>query len=137
MNFPIYTSMHLVKGEDLNHHGTLYAGRTAEWFVESGFIAAASTTKPENIVCVKIHGMTFSRPIRKGDLVAFNSRIVLTGETKMVSYIEVIVREKVSVNGFITFVHVDLDGKPQPHGLNFVPVSEDEIRLNLEAQQLC
>jgi acyl-CoA hydrolase len=86
---------------------------------------------------VKIHGMTFSRPIRKGDLVAFNSRIVLTGETKMVSYIEVIVREKVSVNGFITFVHVDLDGKPQPHGLNFVPVSEDEIRLNLEAQQLC
>jgi acyl-CoA hydrolase len=137
MEFPKYTSMHLVKGEDLNHHGTLYAGRTAEWFVESGFIAAASQTKPENIVCLKIHGMTFSRPIKKGDLVSFNSRIVLTGETKIVSYIEVIVHEKVAVNGFITFVHVDLDGKPLPHGLNYKPLTEEEIKLNEEAKALC
>ena len=74
MEFPMFTSVHLVKGEDLNHHGTLYAGRTAEWFVESGFIAAASMTKPENIVCLKIHGMTFNRPIRKGELPVFTSR---------------------------------------------------------------
>ena len=33
---------HLVKSEDLNHHRTLYAGRTAEWFVETGFVAAAN-----------------------------------------------------------------------------------------------
>ena len=33
---PIYKTYHLVKSEDLNHHGTLYAGRNAEWFVESG-----------------------------------------------------------------------------------------------------
>ncbi len=25
-----------VKSEDLNHHGTLFAGRTSEWFVETG-----------------------------------------------------------------------------------------------------
>lgn len=25
---------HLIKSEDLNHHGTLFAGRTAEWLVE-------------------------------------------------------------------------------------------------------
>jgi len=31
-------TMRLVKSEDLNHHGTLFAGRTAEWFVESGRI---------------------------------------------------------------------------------------------------
>jgi acyl-CoA hydrolase len=136
MEFPQYTSMHLVKGEDLNHHGTLYAGRTAEWFVESGFIAAASQTKPENIVCLKIHGMTFTRPIRKGDLVAFNSRIVMTGDTKIVAYIEVIVNKKVTVRGFITFVHVDLEGKPLPHGLKYVPVTDEEIALNQEAQAL-
>lgn len=136
MEFPQYTSMHLVKGEDLNHHGTLYAGRTAEWFVESGFIAAASQTKPENIVCLKIHGMTFSRPIRKGDLVAFTSRIVLTGDTKIVSYIEVKVHEKVAVRGFITFVHVDLEGKSQPHGLIYEPKTEEEKALNAEAQTL-
>ena len=136
MEFPKYTSMHLVKGADLNHHGTLYAGRTAEWFVESGFISAASATKPENIVCLKIHGMTFSRPIHKGDLVAFTSRIVLTGDTKLVSYIEVAVSGKIAVKGFITFVHVDLEGKPIPHGLNYVPVTPEEVALNKEAQSL-
>jgi acyl-CoA hydrolase len=136
MEFPLFTSVHLVKGEDLNHHGTLYAGRTAEWFVESGFIAAASMTKPEHIVCLKIHGMTFTRPIRKGELPTFTSRVVLTGETKIVSLIEVRVQGKLAVRGFITFIHVDLEGKPQPHGLNFEPHSEEEKALFAEAEAL-
>jgi len=136
MEFPIYTSVHLVKGEDLNHHGTLYAGRTAEWFVESGFIAAASMTKPENIVCLKIHGMTFSRPIRKGELPVFTSRVVLTGETKIVSLIEVRILGKLAVRGFITFIHVDLEGKSLPHGLNFIPTTLEDIAINEEAKKL-
>lgn len=136
MEFPVFTSVHLVKGEDLNHHGTLYAGRTAEWFVESGFISAASMTKPENIVCLKIHGMTFTRPILKGELPTFTSRVVLTGGTKIVSYIEVSVRGKVAVRGFITFIHVDLEGKPLPHGLDFVPQTVEEKALNEEAKTL-
>ena len=136
MDFPTYTSVHLVKGEDLNHHGTLYAGRTAEWFVESGFIAAASMTKPENIVCLKIHGMTFSHPIRKGELPVFTSRVVLTGETKIVSLIEVRVLGKLAVRGFITFIHVDLEGKSLSHGLNFVPATPEDIALNEEAKKL-
>ncbi len=136
MEFPVFTSVHLVKGEDLNHHGTLYAGRTAEWFVESGFIAAASMTKPENIVCLKIHGMMFSRPIHKGELPVFTSRVVLTGDTKIVSLIEVRVLGKLAVRGFITFIHVDLEGKPLPHGLDFVPHTEIEKALNEEAKAL-
>lgn len=136
MEFPVFTSVHLVKGEDLNHHGTLYAGRTAEWFVESGFIAAASMTKPENIVCLKIHGMTFSRPIRKGELPVFTSRIALTGETKIVSLIEVRVLGKLAVRGFITFIHVDLEGKSLPHGLDFVPHTDEEKAIYEEAKAL-
>jgi acyl-CoA hydrolase len=136
MEFPIFTSVHLVKGEDLNHHGTLYAGRTAEWFVESGFIAAASMTKPENIVCIKIHGMTFSAPIRKGELPVFTSRVVLTGDTKIVSLIEVRVLGKLAVRGFITFIHVDLSGNPLPHGLDFVPLTPEDKTLNDEAKLL-
>lgn len=136
MEFPVFTSVHLVKGEDLNHHGTLYAGRTAEWFVESGFISAAAMTKPENIVCLKIHGMTFTRPIRKGELATFSSRVALTGTSKIISCIEVTVNGELAVRGFMTFIHVDMDGKPQPHGLNFVPQTEEEKALNEEAQKL-
>lgn len=136
MSFPVYTSMHLVKGEDLNHHGTLFAGRTAEWFVESGFISAASTTKPENIVCLKIHGMTFTRPIHKGELAKFTSRIVMTGHTKLVSLIECEVKGVVVVRGFITFVNVDLEGKPLPHGITVVPETEEEKAMVEEAKAL-
>ena len=42
----------LVKSQDLNHHGTLFAGRMAEWFTESCFLAASRLLgRPEDLVC--------------------------------------------------------------------------------------
>jgi acyl-CoA hydrolase len=136
MDVVTYTSSHLVKGEDLNHHGTLYAGRTAEWFVESGFIAAASLTRPENIVCLKIHGMTFSRPVKKGEIISFESKVVHTGKSRIISYIRVKVAGQIVVEGFITFVHVDLDGKPLPHGIQITPTTPEDVELQEKAKGL-
>jgi acyl-CoA hydrolase len=136
MDVVTYTTQHLVKSEDLNHHGTLYAGRTAEWFVESGFIAAATLTKPENIVCLKIHGMTFTRPVKRGELVAFYSKVVHVGKSRLVAYIQVVASGQKVVEGFITFVHVDLEGHAIPHGLTIVPTSAEDIALQAEAKNL-
>jgi len=128
----------LVKSEDLNHHGTLFAGRSAEWFVEAGFIAAASVLPPENIVCLKIHGMTFTAPIRPGAITRFESKIVQTGRTSLVTYIclKLQGQETPVLDGFITFVHVNAEGKPQPHGLNLEPKTEEDKRLNQQAKRL-
>ena len=60
MSFTPYITHHLVKSEDLHHHATLFAGRSAEWFVESRFIAADALLRPKSIVCLKIHGMTYN-----------------------------------------------------------------------------
>ena len=60
MNIKTYVIHRHVKGQDLNHHGTLFAGRGAEWFVEAGLIAAASLTSPEKVVCMNIHGIVFA-----------------------------------------------------------------------------
>lgn len=136
MNPVTYTTYHLVKGEDLNHHGTLYAGRTAEWFVESGFIAAASLTKPENIVCLKIHGMTFTAPIKPGSLARFDSKIVFTGSTRIVAYIRLSVNATDVVKGFITFINVDRETKPLPHGIVIEPSSDEDRLLYNEASHL-
>lgn len=108
----------LVKSEDLNHHGTLFAGRAAQWFVEAGFIAAASVTNPANIVCANIHGMIFRRPVRNGSIIRFESRIVLAGKTSLVSYVRVSDRGEFLVDGFLTFVHVNSEGRPVPHGIS-------------------
>ena len=127
---------HLVKSEDLNHHRTLFAGRGAEWLVEAGFIAAASMLPPEFILCVKIHGMEFSRPVRPGEIVCFNSRVVLTGRSRVIAYIRADVKGEQAVDGFITFVYVDEQGKARPHGIVIEADTLEEKELQERARNL-
>jgi len=136
MDVVSYTTHHLIKSEDLNHHGTLYAGRSAEWFVESGFTAAASLCGPEHILCVMIHGMEFLRPVQRGEIVTFTSKIVLTGKTSLVAYVAATVLGQLALEGFLTFVNVDLQGKPQPHGLVIEPASPEDAALQERAKAL-
>jgi acyl-CoA hydrolase len=124
-----YTTNRLVKNEDLNHHGTLYAGRSAEWFVEAGFIAAAGLTRPEDIVCLKIHGMTFLRPVRGGDIVTFESSILLAGRSSLHAYVRMHIKGEQVMDGFITFIHVDGEGKAKPHGIVITPAADNDIGL--------
>lgn len=126
MESTTFSSHRLVKNEDLNHHGTLYAGRSAEWFVEAGFIAAASCTRPENIVCLKIHGMTFIRPVRPGELIVFESKIILAGRTTLHIHVRMLTKGDFVLDGFITFVHVDSDGKSKPHGITVTLNNEED-----------
>jgi acyl-CoA hydrolase len=131
-----YANYHLVKQNDLNHHGTLYAGRCADWFVECGFIAAASLTKPENIVCLKIHGLLFSQPARLGDILCFESKIVYSGTTSLIAYVQVVKKGKLLLEGYITFIHADLEGKPVPHGITIIPTRPEDKKLQEEAKRL-
>lgn len=58
----VFKISHLVKSEDLNHHGTLFAGRTAEWLVEAGFVTAAAEHGDHRMFCVS----TFTDSRSKG-----------------------------------------------------------------------
>jgi len=119
MKIQEFITFRLVKSEDLNHHGTLFAGRSAEWFVEAGFIAAAHYLKPENIVCVKIHGLLFTQPVKRGEIVKFISQPAYTGKTSIIVYIKMLSSENndIVVDGFITFVNVNSFGKPEAHNI--------------------
>jgi acyl-CoA hydrolase len=130
--------MRLVKSEDLNHHGTLFAGRTAEWFVESGFIAAAAILNPRHVVCLNLHGMFFSSPAKSGDVLKFSSRIAYAGKSSMTAYVHVEKNGDVShlVDGFVTFIHVDDNTKPSPHNIDIEPVTEEDKMLYEEAKKL-
>jgi len=128
----------LVKSDALNHHGSLFAGRSAEWFVEAGFIAAASALPAENIVCVKIHGLTFTKPIRAGEIARFESRIIKVGRSSLTVHVQLKVNETESptLKGFITFVHVDDRGCAKPHGLELILETEEDRKLHQEALAL-
>ena len=131
-------TMRLVKSEDLNHHGTLFAGRTAEWFVESGFIATTSLLNPQNVVCLNIHGMLFTKPAKSGDVLKFSSKIVYTGKTSLTVYVHVNTKEtdKPLVDGFVTFIHVDEQTRPAPHLIEIEPHTEEDKALYKTAENL-
>ncbi len=136
MRMKTLTIHHLVKGEDLNHHRTLFAGRGAEWLVEAGFIAAADLLPPQYVLCLKIHGMTFQRPVKPGEVVRFDSKIVLTGRSRLIAYVRATTKEELTVDGFLTFVYVDDQGKSRPHGITIEAETPEEIELQDRASQL-
>lgn len=138
MKIDTYSMHHLVKSEDLNHHGTLFAGRSAEWFVEAGFIAAASIANPENIVCLKVHGLTFRQPVRKGSLIHYESKVIYAGRTSLVIYIKMLLNhnKEFVLDGFITFIHVDENGRPLPHNITLDIDTPEDKQLHETAKKL-
>ena len=128
----------LVKSEDLNHHGTLFAGRTAEWFVEAGFIAAADILDPENLVCLKLHGLKFNKPILPGDLITFKSKVVFTGKSSIFVYVEARGKKSKdsSIDGFMIFIHVNENTNPIPHNLEVDPITDEDKELYKKASEL-
>lgn len=138
MGMKEFTTLRLVKSEDLNHHQTLFAGRGAEWLVESGFIAASSLVDPRFLVCVKIHGMRFRKPVRSGETVCFTSRVAHAGRTSLVCHVKVCLLgdEETVVEGFVSFVHVDSSTRPVPHGVVVEPSTDYERMISRLAADL-
>ncbi len=138
MKIKTYITNRLVKGEDLNHHGTLFAGRSAQWFVEAGFISAANITSPENILCLNIHGMLFTKPVKKGSILRFESKVVYSGRTRLVSHVKVFFskNDEFLLEGFISFINVDKDGRPAPHGIVIETVDPEDIALQEKVKSL-
>ncbi|MDF3002103.1 MAG: cytosolic long-chain acyl-CoA thioester hydrolase family protein [Bacillota bacterium] len=136
-----YKISHLVKSEDLNHHGTLFAGRSAEWLVEAAFVAAASQHgRPQDVLCVNIHGFTFTRPVQKGDIITFYSRVAKVGTTSITVYVKVMseIHGTTHVDGYLTFVCVEPDTKrKRPHGIVMDETTdEEELQIRQRAETL-
>jgi len=88
------------------------------------------------VLCLKIHGMTFQRPVRPGEVVRFDSKIVLTGRSRLIAYVRATTKEELTVDGFLTFVYVDDQGKSRPHGITIEAETSEEIELQERASQL-
>lgn len=135
----LHESARLIKSEDLNHHGTLFAGRMAEWFVEGSFVAAAlAVGNPDQIVCLKVHGMRFNIPAKKGDILKITSKLVYAGTTSLTVFNQTFSTntDQVLVEGFVTFVNVDAEGRKIPHHLVLENLSAEEQELQAMAKSL-
>lgn len=133
-----YEVHHVVKGEDANVHGTLFAGQGAKWVVEAGFIAAASLTSAERTVCVSIDGVFFKKPVPVGSIIRFSSKVVMAGRTSLVSYVKVVksATNEFIADGYLTFVHVNSEGHPIPHGITLELDSDEDKTIQERARTL-
>lgn len=127
----VLTSYHLVRGMDLNHHGTLFAGKGALLFVEAGFVVTSLALETNEIVCLRIHGMLFKHPVKSGETIALTSQIIYAGSSSIGVYVKVFIQSSKQpvVDGFLTFVKADEEThKPVPHGL-ILEVDSEEVAL--------
>lgn len=138
MKLKIHITTHLVKSEDLNHHGTLFAGKTAMWFVEAGFIAAADLAGPKNIVLMSIHEMHFIKPVHIGSVIRFESRVILAEKARLISYVKVMdsYNEDFLLEGFISFIHIDEKGRSLNHNISITPSESEDAALQDKARKL-
>lgn len=127
-----YSTVHLVKSEDLNHHGTLFAARAAAWFVEAGLTpAVVEHGNMDEVVMRNIQNMSFVKPVLKGTMLTLESKIVAAGTTSLTTV--VVGKNALSgeqyFEGYITYVTVNsgLGGK-KPHGI-VLDETEDEEEL--------
>lgn len=136
-----YIATHLVKGEDLNHHGTLFAARGAAWLVESGFVAAACAQgDTSQIVCRNLQNMSFCKPVPKGAVIEFRSRLVYAGRTSLMVHVsgEIVMTGEKAMEGYLTFVTVQEGGGGKiEHGIVLdEPQDEEEKRQREEAHKI-
>ncbi len=130
---PRVITTRLVKSVDLNHHGTLFAGRMAEWLVEIGFLTArqALACDPRELVCVRLHGMNFTRSAENGATVLMEGRVAHVGRTSITVFVQCFTlaplsNERTSITeGLTTFTKI-VEGKTVPHGLVVEPPQEPE-----------
>lgn len=132
-------SQRLVKLADLNHHQTFFAGRCAEWFLESSYFAVAQYVDTKDTVLMMLHGIDWHFPIFAGDIVTYESKVVAAGHSTLTVFTKMYRSrepEKIAADGFATFSYLDENHKSKPHGIVITPENEEERRLNEAAVQI-
>ena len=114
-----------IKPGDLNSHGTLFGGSLLQWIDEEAAIFASCQIDSKSIVTKYMSEINFVSSARQGDIIEMGMEVVKFGTTSFTLRCEV--RNKLNQQVIIriekmTFVHIDENGKPKPHG-----VTEEKI----------
>ena len=125
----------LVLPNDTNLLGNLLGGRLLHWVDIVGALAATRHAR-KPVATVSIESVDFSHPIRKGEMVMLNARVIWTGRTSIKVRVHVKAENMytgaviTTNNALITYVALDDSGKPHP-----VPKIQPETVEDAECYQ--
>lgn len=107
----------LAEPTDVNFGGKVHGGSVMKWIDQAGYACAVSWSG-QYCVTVYVGGIRFLHPVRIGQLVETEARLVHTGRTSMHVAVDVYAQDVRSgervktTHCIIVFVAVDADGHP-------------------------
>lgn len=108
----------LILPNDANILGNVLGGRVMHWI---DLAAATSAHKHCNAICVtaSLERLSFLNPIKVGQLAHLKARVVCTGNTSLITKVDVFSEDmdtgeiKRTSEAYLTFVCLDKSGKPR------------------------
>ena len=130
----------LAEPSEINFGGKVHGGTVMKWIDQAGYTCAVGWSG-QYCVTIYVGGIRFYEPIRIGDLVEVQAKLIYTGTTSMHIAVDVWAgdpkssEKRKTTHCIIIFVAVDDAGKPIP-----VPVwkaeTDEDRRLEAYAKQL-
>ncbi len=120
---------------DVNWGGKVHGGILMRWLDETGYVCASAWSHT-HVVSRFSGGVSFLRPIRIGDLVEIQARLVHTGRSSMHVALRVLAGSprtgdlKLATQCSSVYVALDAEGRPDP-----VPTWSPTTSVDLAAQQ--
>lgn len=125
---------------DVNFGGNVHGGIVMKWIDQTAF-TCARTWAGTYCVTVYVGGIRFLKPIKIGEVVKIEAKVVYTGSSSIHIAVDVFSKsfeEKEftkTTHCVIVFVSVDEDGKPQK-ARKWEPRNENEKQLEKYAKKL-
>lgn len=116
-----YRNRKLVKSEDLNGAGSLFGGKALAWIDEEAAIYAFCQLGSKNLVTKAMSTINFKAPAKLGDIIEIGCDVVKFGNTSITvscSMRNKTTQQEIVTVSEITFVNLDDNGRPVPHGIN-------------------
>ena len=107
----------LAEPKDVNFGGKVHGGAVMRWIDQAGYSCAAGWS---GCYCVTVYvgGIRFFQPIRIGDVVELEAKVIYTGKTSMHIAVDVhagdpkSTQRRRTTHCIVVFVAMDDDGKP-------------------------
>ncbi|MBS7541262.1 acyl-CoA thioesterase [Ancylobacter lacus] len=109
----------MVFPDQANHYGTLFGGNALSLMGKAAFVAATRRARCP-VVMATSDRTEFHVPVRVGELVELNARVIRVGRTSMTVVVEMTAEalvtgaRRLAVRGSFEMVAVDGTGKPVP-----------------------
>ena len=113
------TLAQLMQPEHANNQGNVHGGVVMKLVDEAGALACMRHAQ-RRVVTVAVDQMTFSQPIRLGDLVTLTAEVSYAGRTSIEAEVQVTAENPITGEcthtntAYIVYVALDEDGNPTP-----------------------